>query len=130
MTQEKREQGEFPRWYEAAVVSLELEKLCQQNSLLHTGEKADWDATDLRDRGIFHSVYGPALQMARQMDHIGRLDDNHLSQRYGELLLQGNVSLSQVPGALATQIQNQDRTRHRRRRKQGTPMSSSKVTPS
>ncbi|KAL2145301.1 hypothetical protein VTI28DRAFT_7518 [Corynascus sepedonium] len=92
MTQEKREQGEFPRWYEAAVVSLELEKLCQQNSLLHTGEKADWDATDLRDRGIFHSVYGPALQMARQMDHIGRLDDNHLSQRYGELLLQGNTS--------------------------------------
>ncbi|KAK4251172.1 hypothetical protein C7999DRAFT_28201 [Corynascus novoguineensis] len=96
MTQEKREQGEFPRWYEAAVVSLELENLCQQNALLHTGEKADWDATDLKNRGIFPSVYGPALQMARQMDHVGRLDDNHLSQRYSELLLQGNNTPSQT----------------------------------
>ncbi|KAK4042206.1 hypothetical protein C8A01DRAFT_14141 [Parachaetomium inaequale] len=98
LTQENRNKGEVPRWYEAAVVSLELEKLCQQNALLKIGEKADWDAQELRVRGIFPAIYGPALQMVRLMDHVGRLDDNHLSQLYGGLLLRHNFPLPQVPG--------------------------------
>ncbi|KAL2155068.1 hypothetical protein VTH82DRAFT_3744 [Thermothelomyces myriococcoides] len=49
-TQEKRDRGEVPRWYEAAVVSLELEELCQKNALLRIGEKADWDVSTVKDR--------------------------------------------------------------------------------
>jgi hypothetical protein len=97
-TQENRNKGEVPRWYEAAVVSLELEKLCQQNTLLKIGQKADWDAQELRASGVFADVYGPALQMVRGMDHVGRLDDNHLSQLYRGLLLQSNFPPNQVPG--------------------------------
>ncbi|AEO53254.1 hypothetical protein MYCTH_2114188 [Thermothelomyces thermophilus ATCC 42464] len=101
ITREKRDKGEVPRWYEAAVVSLELEDLFQQNAFLKIGEKAGWDATDVRNRGIFPSIYSPALQMVRQIDHVGRLDDNHLSQKYGELLLQGSGRAAPSPASEA-----------------------------
>lgn len=95
---EKRSKGEFPRWYEAAVVSLQLEALCQQNSSLKVGEKADWDAEDLRADGILSTLYRPALQMVRKMDHVGRMDDNNLSREYGPLLFRANDRPRHVPG--------------------------------
>ncbi|KAL2166452.1 hypothetical protein VTG60DRAFT_2760 [Thermothelomyces hinnuleus] len=101
ITREKRDNGEVPRWYEAAVVSLELEDIFQQNAFLKIGEKASWDATDVRNRGIFPSIYSLALQMVRHIDHVGRLDDNHLSQKYGELLLQGSGRAAPSPASEA-----------------------------
>ncbi len=107
-TKENRDKGEFPRWYEAAVVSLELEELCQKNSSLKIGEKADWDAQDLKTRGVLRDLYGPALQMVCAMDHVGRHDDNHLSKQYGHLLRRGNV-VPHVPGMSRAQEQTQGR---------------------
>ncbi|KAK4147864.1 uncharacterized protein C8A04DRAFT_33948 [Dichotomopilus funicola] len=95
-----RDEGKPARWYEVAVVSLELEALCKQNTRLGVGEKAKWDAKDLGDTGVLSSLYGPALHMVRQMDHVGRLDNNHLSGAYGRLLLQSNKAVTQVPGAM------------------------------
>ncbi|KAK4238014.1 hypothetical protein C8A03DRAFT_15480 [Achaetomium macrosporum] len=106
---EMRSKGEFSRWYEAAVVSLELEELCQQNSTLKLGEKASWDVQDLKARGVFASLYGPALQMVKEMDHVGRNDDNNLSKKYGHLLLRPNDPPPFVPGSLLAD--RQDHTR-------------------
>lgn len=106
---QNRDKGEFPRWYEAAVVSLELEELCQKNSSLKIGEKADWDAQDLKAHGNLRDLYGPALQMVCAMDHIGRHDDNHLSKEYGRLLLRENAMPYQVPGTSRAQEQTPGR---------------------
>ncbi|KAK4100637.1 hypothetical protein N658DRAFT_559452 [Parathielavia hyrcaniae] len=100
---DNRGKGEFPRWYEATVVSLELDMLCQQNTSLRVGEKANWDVENLRSRGVFSTLYGPALQMVAQMDHVGRLDDNNLSEVYGHLLKRPNNASHQVPGSAPTQ---------------------------
>ncbi|KAK3309662.1 uncharacterized protein B0T15DRAFT_488375 [Chaetomium strumarium] len=108
--------GEFPRWYEAAVVSLELEKLCQQNQTLKFGEKADWEVGDLKARGVFFELYGPAVQMVKNMDHVGRNDDNNLSTKYGHLLLQPNNPPPSVPGSLPVDGQNKTRQRQSQNR--------------
>lgn len=86
----KDSKGEVARWYEAAVVSAELEDMCRQNALLKVGMKADWEVKDLEHRGVFAALYAPALHMVRAMDHVGRLDDNNLSQTNGHLLRQPN----------------------------------------
>lgn len=114
-TKENRDRGDVPLWYEAAVVSLELEALCQQNSLLGIGEKADWDAEDLKSRGVFSTLYGPALQMVTRMDHVGRRDDNRLAGEYGSLLRRANDPPRHVPGFLAAQVQGQVESRGQRR---------------
>jgi hypothetical protein len=111
---DNRANGEYPRWYEAAVVSVELEAMCQQNSLLGVGEKADWDAEDLKNRGLFPALYGPALQMVTKMDHIGRRDDNNLSGEYGSLLRRPNDPPRHVPGLLAAQAQGPVQNRGQR----------------
>lgn len=95
----KDSKGEVPRWYEAAVISVELEDLCEQNASLKIGTRADWGPKDLEARGVFSALYGPALQMVRTMDHVGRLDDNNLSQTNGHLLLQHNDPPPQVVGS-------------------------------
>lgn len=112
---ENRAKGEFPRWYEAAVVSLELEVLCQQNSFLGIGEKADWDAENLKNRGLFPAIYGPALQMVTKMDHVGRRDDNNLSEKYGPLLRRGNDLPRHLPVSLPAYFQAQVQSRGQRR---------------
>jgi hypothetical protein len=104
-------QSEFPRWYEAAVVSLELENLCQQNRTLKLGEKANWNIDFLRALGVFSELYGPALQMVRQMDHVGRNDNNNLSRKYGHLLKKPNNPPPSVPGSLP--VDRQDGIRQR-----------------
>jgi hypothetical protein len=99
---ENRDKGEYPLWYEAAVVLLELEELCGKNAPLRVGQKADWDAEDLRARGIFPSFYRPALQMVKQMDHVGRLDDNRLAGKYDNpRFRRGNDAPRSVPGLAA-----------------------------
>ena len=95
----KDSKGEVARWYEAAVVSVELDDFCRQNAPLKIGTKADWGVEELEARGVFSALYGPALQMVRAMDHVGRLDDNNLSQTNGHLLLQRNDPLPQVVGS-------------------------------
>ncbi|KAH6853483.1 hypothetical protein B0I37DRAFT_420357 [Chaetomium sp. MPI-CAGE-AT-0009] len=98
----KDSKGEAARWYEAAVLSVELDDICRQNALLRVGTKADWDAKDLEARGVFSALYGPALQMVRAMDHVGRLDDNNLSMSHGHSLLQPNDPPSRVVGSAAS----------------------------
>ncbi|KAL2016941.1 hypothetical protein VTK56DRAFT_2817 [Thermocarpiscus australiensis] len=94
--------GEVPRWYEAAVVSSEIEALFRQNSSLKLGEKADWNAQELRSRGLLPAVYLPALQMLSGMDHVGRSDSNGLSGAYGHLLIRANDA-HPVPGLAPAQ---------------------------
>ncbi|KAK4136680.1 hypothetical protein BT67DRAFT_454463 [Trichocladium antarcticum] len=103
--QQRRSKGEVPRWYEAAVVSPAAEDLFQQNLSLGLGDKTGWDVGTLRERGILRGVYGPALQMVREMDHVGRSDDNRLAQAYGRLLFQPNNPSHEVPGALSVRGQ-------------------------
>ncbi|KAK4153296.1 hypothetical protein C8A00DRAFT_15465 [Chaetomidium leptoderma] len=98
-TKKHRPLGEFPRWYEAAVLSLEMEIACKQNPALSLGEKAKWDPQILKANGDFAALYAPALQTVRGMDHVGRLDDNNLSQEYGGLLKRGNNPPRGVPGS-------------------------------
>ncbi len=107
---ESRAKGEFPRWYEAAVVSPELDNMYQQNLFLKVGEKAEWDVEDLKARGLLRSIYSPALQMLRTMDHVGRHDDNNLAGKYGPLLLRGNNPPPRVPGSSPVQEQRQGRS--------------------
>ncbi|KAK4129235.1 hypothetical protein N657DRAFT_652691 [Parathielavia appendiculata] len=95
---DNRAKGEIPRWYEAAVVSLELEKCRRQNIALRVGEKANWAVQDLKARGVFSTLYEPALHMVAQMDHVGKLDDNNLSQAYGHLLQRPNNPGHHMPG--------------------------------
>lgn len=96
-TQQKRVEGEFPRWYEAAVVSTEAEAVFRENQTVEVGEKADWTYDKLKERGIPAAIYGPALQLLREMDHVGRNDDNGLSAAYGHLLIKGNKPSRTVP---------------------------------
>lgn len=108
-TQQRGITGEFPRWYEAAVVSHEAEALFRENQFLELGEKAGWTFDELKARGILAAVYGPALQMLREMDHVGRNDDNTLSVAYGDLLIKANKPSRSVPGL--SQINPRTRSR-------------------
>ncbi len=102
---EERSRGEFPLWYEASVVSLELEEILEKNLLLQVGEKADWDPLDVKTRGFLKAIYLPALEMVKAMDHVGREDDNHQSAAYAHLLRRGNDHPPRVPGAIPVQVQ-------------------------
>lgn len=108
-TKERRYEGEFPRWYEAAIVSLELEQLFQQNLLLQLGEKADWNPEDVKARGLLAAIYNPALKMVKAMDHVGRQDDNHMSETYGHLLRRRNDPPPAVPGSIHAQVRVRSR---------------------
>jgi hypothetical protein len=98
-TKQKRDKGEVPRWYEAAVISPDAESLFRQNWSLGLGEKTDWDLEALKTSGILSDIYGPALQMVTEMDYVGRNDDNRLSKAYEGLLLRPNDPSRVVPGA-------------------------------
>ncbi|KAJ4296938.1 hypothetical protein N0V88_003854 [Collariella sp. IMI 366227] len=89
-SKERRDKGDFPRWYEASVVSVELESLCHQHAALKIGEKASWDPKDLKTRGVFSFLYVPALQMVREMDHVGRSDDNRQAENCSSVLPRPN----------------------------------------
>jgi len=91
-------EGDFMCWYEAAVVSLELEEVFSENEQLGFGEMAKWIAEELRSQGYFQSLYLPALEMLRHMDRVGRSEDNSLEREYGDLLIQPNHPPRRVVG--------------------------------
>ncbi|KAK0731301.1 hypothetical protein B0H67DRAFT_67838 [Lasiosphaeris hirsuta] len=68
--------GLTQRWFEASVTSTEAESLFRQNIGLGLGQKADWTPEQLRESGIFYSIYGPALAMLGHMDQVGANEDN------------------------------------------------------
>ncbi|KAL2270963.1 hypothetical protein VTJ83DRAFT_334 [Remersonia thermophila] len=78
--------GQPTRWYEAAVVSLELDKIfVEQNARLRLGGVAPWRADDLVGQGLVQSLYRPALETLRKMDRVGGAEDNGLrSERYSK----------------------------------------------
>ncbi|KAK4451694.1 hypothetical protein QBC34DRAFT_458043 [Podospora aff. communis PSN243] len=81
---EKRDQGEFPYWYEVSVGSDKLEEAFEENKSLKLGEKASWDASEFTSDGnaAFYEMYAPALEMAKQLQHLGQYTDNNQSERY------------------------------------------------
>jgi hypothetical protein len=99
-SQRMRPLGAVPRWYEAAVVSSEAEALFRENEIMEMGEKAKWTPDELKARGILAAVYGPALHMLREMDHVGRSDSNGLSNTFGKLLKKGNNPSRTIPGLM------------------------------
>ena len=78
-TRMMRDKGEFPRWYEASVVSRTAEELFGQNQSLLIGQKTAWTTKEMRKKGIFASLYLPAIQMLRRMDGCGANEDNHVN---------------------------------------------------
>ncbi|KAK3341244.1 hypothetical protein B0T25DRAFT_557794 [Lasiosphaeria hispida] len=68
--------GLTQRWFEASVTSTKAESLFRQNMGLGFGQKADWTPQELREGGIFYSIYGPALAMLEYMDQVGANEDN------------------------------------------------------
>ncbi|KAL2126851.1 hypothetical protein VTI74DRAFT_131 [Chaetomium olivicolor] len=117
-TKKRRDKGEFPRWFEASIISLELENLCCQNAPLKVGEKTSWDVKDLKARGIFSTLYAPALQMVRVMDHIGRRDDNRLAEACTELLPRPNDPLVGAPRPLSPHPQHRSQSQEHQERQQ------------
>ncbi|KAL2257859.1 hypothetical protein VTK26DRAFT_9076 [Humicola hyalothermophila] len=81
-TRERRDNGNFPRWYEAAVMSLDAEEMLRENAVMEFGERAKWGEGDLQTCGFLADVYGPALEMVKKMDRVGRNDNNHQSGKY------------------------------------------------
>lgn len=91
--------GEAQRWYEASVSSVDLEKLLEQNKSLKTGEKAQWSLDDLSQKGILESLCCPALQMLKDMDQVGGLEDNKQGEKPGTAVKRANDGSSNVPGS-------------------------------
>lgn len=116
--QRRRLAGESPRWYEAAVVSPDAEGFFLQNTFLELGERADWDAESLKVLGVFSAIHGPALQTLKEMDHVGRSDNNCLSQAYGKMLIRPNNPPRSVIGTSPTKGK-QGQGQRRRRQRQG-----------
>ncbi|KAK3394610.1 hypothetical protein B0H63DRAFT_444743 [Podospora didyma] len=76
----KKKTGDFPRWYEASIVSTKAERLLLQNDTLRVGEKAGWDADILKEHGVLTDIYGPALHTLKHMAHVGGNDDNNATK--------------------------------------------------
>ncbi|KAK4672507.1 LOW QUALITY PROTEIN: hypothetical protein QC763_103660 [Podospora pseudopauciseta] len=95
----KQRQGDFERWYEAAVLSTQLQESCQMNSGLKLGDVAAWSPEEMYRYGGFTTLYGPAIAMLKQMDKIGQNEDNNLSGVFGGLLKRANDPPPGVPGS-------------------------------
>jgi len=81
---EKKEQGEFPFWYEIAVGSTKLENEFLENESTRLGQKASWDAGEFSCEGnaAFYHMYAPAIEMARQLPQLGMFSDNSQTEKY------------------------------------------------
>ncbi|KAK0617951.1 hypothetical protein B0T17DRAFT_317560 [Bombardia bombarda] len=90
--------GDFPRWYEASVVSTLMEDIFRQNEPLHVGEKATWTPGDILDYAVLESLFPPALKMLRKMDGIGATESNNQQILSGMRVRKANHPLK-VPGA-------------------------------
>ncbi|KAK0669362.1 hypothetical protein QBC41DRAFT_364828 [Cercophora samala] len=112
--QAKQRMGDFERWYEAAVISTQLQEHCQMNSGLKLGDAAAWSPEEVCRYGGLTTLYGPALAMLNQMDKIGQNEDNNLSGVFGGLLKRANDPPPHVPGSLAPSSQHLQRHHHGR----------------
>ncbi|KAK0747978.1 hypothetical protein B0T21DRAFT_379917 [Apiosordaria backusii] len=110
----KQREGDFERWYEAAVLSTQLQESCQMNSGLKLGDAAGWSADEMYRYGGFSSLYDPALAMVKQMDPIGQYEDNNLSGVFGGLLTRANDPPPGVPGSLGYSNQHLQSDHHSR----------------
>lgn len=75
--------GMYPRWYEASVVSTAMEKVFKENEKLPFAEKASWSIETLENfqgHNALCAIYEPALQMLKQMDHVGGNECNNMPQ--------------------------------------------------
>ncbi|KAK4205176.1 hypothetical protein QBC40DRAFT_249183 [Triangularia verruculosa] len=116
----RQRHGDFERWYEAAVLSTQLQEFCQMNASLKLGDSADWSAEDIYRYEGFTNLYGPALAMVRQMDLIGQYEDNNLSGLFGVLLQRANDGPPGVPGSATASSQPSQPNRHNRGSSNGT----------
>ncbi|KAK0734901.1 hypothetical protein B0T26DRAFT_845453 [Lasiosphaeria miniovina] len=94
----KKDEGEFPRWYEASITSTRAEALFLQNKSLRLGQKAEWDANTLLEQHIFEDIYGPALQMLKTMDHVGGNDNSNIMKKIKMNIPRRNNPKPVVPG--------------------------------
>lgn len=78
------------------MVSPDAEELFRQNAVMGFAERTEWDAQGLQASGLFADIYGPALEMVKQMDRVGRNDENHQSRKYN--VLRKNDAPGTVPG--------------------------------
>lgn len=91
--------GEPSRWYEASIGSLEMDNIfAQQNAHLGLGEVASWTAKELRERGLYETLYRPALEMLRLMDRVGGADNNQLREKYYRKEVKHNDEEMEVVG--------------------------------
>jgi hypothetical protein len=91
--------GEPSRWYEASIMSLEMENIfAQQNAHLGLGEVASWTAKELRERGLYETLYRPALEILRLMDRVGGADNNQLREKYYRKEVKHNDEEKEVVG--------------------------------
>jgi len=72
----KKDLGEYPYWYEASVISADMEAAFVENSLLCVGQKAEWEADVLAGRGAFTCLYAPAIDMALRLRVLGKFVNN------------------------------------------------------
>ena len=100
--------GDPSRWYEAAVISATLEDVFKANTLISVGEKANWEVENLKEMGAFPSLYQPALEMIKQMDHIGRNNDNGYGERLWDTVARKNYPDPSVVGMDAYNMRKQD----------------------
>lgn len=73
---ERPAKGVFTSWFEASISSVKAEELFVQNEELTLGEEAEWTAEQLKQDGVFRSLWGPALQMLKEMDSVGHHNSN------------------------------------------------------
>lgn len=100
--------GDPSRWYEAAVISATLEDVFKANTIISVGEKANWEVENLKEMGAFPSLYQPALEMVKQMDHIGWNNDNGYGQRLWGTVAQKNYPDPTVVGTDAYSMRKPD----------------------
>jgi len=72
----KKYLGEYPYWYEASVISADMEAAFVENSLLCVGQKAEWEVDVLAGRGAFTCLYAPAIDMALRLRVLGKFVNN------------------------------------------------------
>lgn len=63
-------------WYEAHFSSRHAEEIFAENETVEFGEEAQWRVKTLKEKGVFQSLYKPAVGMVEKIDDIGSTNDN------------------------------------------------------
>lgn len=73
-------------WYEASISSVRLEKVFLENAGMEFGEEVKWAEAQLKEEGVFKSLYRPAICMVEAMDQIGSGNNNGRNPFDGRIL--------------------------------------------